>query len=76
MAYVIQAGEDPDLLVHFVDLAFLLGLDGLASHLAIIDPIKCEMNRGKASAPKAMRCDCILSNRLIPTLEECWPMDS
>jgi len=64
---VIQAGEDSDFLVHFIHLTFPLRLDGLASHLAIIDSIECEMDRSKTPTSKAMGCDGVLSNSLIST---------
>ena len=73
---MIQASEDPDFLVHFVHLTFLLCLDGLTSDLAIIDSIECEMDCGKASTTQAMRRDCIFSDRLIPRLEGCSPVHS
>ena len=64
---MIQAGEDPDFLVDFIYLAFLLRLDGLTSHLAMVVPIECEMDCSKAPTPKAMRRDSILSDSLTST---------
>ena len=69
VTYMIQSSEDPDLLVNFIHLVFLLSLYGLASHLAMILSIKREMDSSKAPAPKAMRCDCVFPNQLIPVLE-------
>lgn len=68
VTHMIQSSEDSDFLVDFVHLVFLFCLDGLTSHLAVIHSIKCEVDCSKASAPKAMGCDCVFSNRLIPTL--------
>lgn len=68
VTYMIQAGEDPDFLVHFIHLTFLLCLDDFTSHLAIVDPVECEMDCGKTSAPKAMRRDCILPDDLAPPI--------
>ena len=57
--------------MYFVNFTFLLRLDSLAGHLAMIDAIECEMDCSKASAPEAMRCDGILSDYPIPAPEGC-----
>jgi hypothetical protein len=73
---MVQPCKDPNFLIDFFHLVFLLCLYRLASDLAMIRAIKCEMNCGKASTTEAMRRDRIFANRLLPALERYLGMGS